>query len=228
MRKRKDSSKEAVPLMRTSLLDQAKDLFARRGYVGSSLRDLAELAGVTPAAVYYHFAKKEDLLKEIIFDGLEQLTQLVVGALAEDGAPEERLEALIRAHLGYNVQFPRESRIIIEDSRFLNDVDLAATREKQLAILNSYRACIRQLIASGRLAPVDHSLVAFGIISVIGGWYRWYRSDGRVTKEQAFEYMVHFALAGALQTSTYERSSDNVKHSTLACLDRRTDANSGN
>ena len=195
---RKAKTRETTPAMRASLVDLAKDLFARRGYVGSSLRDLAEAAGVTAAAVYYHFAKKEDLLQVIIFDGLEQLSHSVVGALAGAGTPQERLEALVRAHLGYNVQYPRESRIIIEELRFLNEVDYAAAREKQMAILNVYRACIRQLIASGKLEKIDPSLVAFGIISVIGGWYRWYREDGPVPKDQAFEYMVQFALAGAL------------------------------
>lgn len=198
MTDRKDKPKVANPDMHATLLELAKDLFARRGYIGASLRDLAEVAGVTAAAVYYHFAKKEDLLRQIIFDGLEELSEKVVSALAGEGIPEQRLEALVRAHLGYNVECPRESRIIIEDSRFLNEVDYAAVREKQMAILNAYRACIRQVIAAGRLGDVDPSLVAFGIISVIGGWYRWYREDGPVPKDQAFEYMVGFAMAGAL------------------------------
>ena len=202
MTTRKDKAGDPPPDMRATLLDLAKDLFARRGYIGSSLRDLAEVAGVTAAAVYYHFAKKEDLLREIIFEGLQELSDKVVGALAGEGAPEQRLEALVRAHLRYNVESPRESRIIIEESRFLNEVDLAATRERQMAILNAYRACIRQVIATGRIGDVEPNLVAFGIVSVIGGWYRWYREDGPVSKEQAFEYMVGFAMAGALHSVT--------------------------
>jgi AcrR family transcriptional regulator len=197
-RTRKGQAREPAGTMRGSMLDWAKEHFAKRGYVDASLRDLAEVAGVTAAAVYYHFSKKEDLLREIIFEGLERLSETVVSALAGAGSPEERLEAVVRAHLRYNVNFPRESKIIIEESRFLNEVDYAVVREKQIAILNTYRACVRQLLASGRLAGVEPSLVAFGIISVIGGWYRWYRPDGPVPKEQAFEYMVAFAMAGAL------------------------------
>lgn len=193
---------EVPPDMRGRLLDLSKDLFARRGYIGASLRDLAEMAGVTAAAVYYHYAKKEDLLREIVFDGLEQLSRAVVDALAGAGTPEERLEALIRTHLGYIVQYPRESRIIIEESRFLNEVDYATARERQLVTLNAYRASIRQLTVCGKLPPIDPNLPAFGIISVIGGWYRWYREDGPVPKEQAFEFMVQFALAGALHAPT--------------------------
>ena len=99
---------------------------------------------------------------------------------------------------------PRESRIIIEESRFLNPVECAAAREKQMTVLNAYRACIRRLIASGRLASVDPSLTAFGVISVIGGGCRWSREDGPAPKHQAFEYMVRFALAGALHGASQE------------------------
>ena len=184
--------------MRSTLLDLAKDLFSKRGYIGAGLRDLADVAGVTAAALYYHFAKKEDLLRAIVFDGLEELTREVMAAMASEGTPEQRLEALVRAHLGYNVAYPREARIIIEESRFLNEVDYAAAREKQIAVLNAYRACVRQVMATRGLEDVDPSLVAFGIISVIGGWYRWYRPEGAASKQEAFEYMVGFAMAGAL------------------------------
>jgi len=216
-------SKAGAGDMRQSLVEGATQLFAERGYVAASLRDLADMAGVTAAAVYYHFAKKEDLLREIIFEGLEELSRQVVGALAGEGTPEQRLEALIRAHLGYNVQRPRESRIIIEDSRFLNPVDYATAREKQMTVLNAYRACIRQLVASGRLRGVNPNLVAFGIISVIGGWYRWYREDGPVSKADAFEYMVDFALAGALQrTSETQGKPDLPLSGATASSTRRT------
>lgn len=184
--------------MRTSLLELAKQLFSERGYVAASLRDLAEMAGVTAAAVYYHFAKKEDLLRQIVFDGLEQITREVMNALAGAGSPEARLEAVIRAHLRYNVECPRDSKIIIEEARYLNEVDYAAAREKQLGVLNAYRACIQQLQEFKRMPGVDSSLAAFGITSVILGWYRWYRPSGPLSKEAAFEYMVSFAKAGAL------------------------------
>jgi AcrR family transcriptional regulator len=197
-RRRAAAVEESAADMRASLIEHATQHFAERGYVGASLRDLAQEAGVTAAAVYYHFAKKEDLLREIVSSGLDRLSEKVVSALAGGGSAEQRLEALVRAHLGYNVEYPRESKIIIEESRFLNPVDYAAAREKQLAILHAYRACIRQLITAGQLADIDPSLPAFGIISVIGGWYRWYRADGPVPKDEAFDYMVRFALAGVL------------------------------
>ena len=184
--------------MRGKLLEAAKTTFAKRGYVGASLRDLAEQAGVTGAAVYYHFAKKEDLLREIVFEGLERLSQNVVGALAQSAGPEKSLEAVISAHLWYNVDFSREAKIIIEESRFLNAVDYAAVREKQKAILNAYRVCIGQFISSGRIPPVDPTITAFNVISVILGWYRWYREDGSMSKEDAFKFTLSLLMSAVM------------------------------
>lgn len=52
-----------VPLSRTalSILDAAEFLFLRQGYHGTSMRQLARYAGITPAAIYNHFGSKEDL-----------------------------------------------------------------------------------------------------------------------------------------------------------------------
>ncbi len=47
---------------RDRILDAALDLFIEKGYDGTSLRELAERLGFTKAALYYHFASKEDIL----------------------------------------------------------------------------------------------------------------------------------------------------------------------
>jgi AcrR family transcriptional regulator len=47
---------------RERILDVALDLFSDQGYDGTSLREIAERLGVTKAALYYHFASKEDIL----------------------------------------------------------------------------------------------------------------------------------------------------------------------
>jgi AcrR family transcriptional regulator len=47
---------------RERILNVALDLFSDKGYDGTSLREIAEQLGVTKAALYYHFASKEDIL----------------------------------------------------------------------------------------------------------------------------------------------------------------------
>lgn len=51
---------------RARILVTAAELFAERGFAGTSMRDLADRLGVTPAALYYHFPSKGEILKELV------------------------------------------------------------------------------------------------------------------------------------------------------------------
>ena len=53
------------PSTRERILDIALELFSERGYDKTSLRDIADRLGTTKAALYYHFARKEDILLEL-------------------------------------------------------------------------------------------------------------------------------------------------------------------
>jgi len=57
-----DESSEATASTKERILNVALDLFTERGFDGTSLREIAERLGVTKAAIYYHFASKDDIL----------------------------------------------------------------------------------------------------------------------------------------------------------------------
>jgi AcrR family transcriptional regulator len=54
------------PLTRKQILDAALTLFSERGTARSSVRDIAQIAGITDAAIYYHFPSKRDLFEALI------------------------------------------------------------------------------------------------------------------------------------------------------------------
>lgn len=62
----REPESDAAPLeavsTRTRILDVALDLFVEKGFDGTSLREIAERLGLTKAAIYYHFASKDDIL----------------------------------------------------------------------------------------------------------------------------------------------------------------------
>jgi AcrR family transcriptional regulator len=79
---------------RERILDIALELFTDQGYDKTSLRDIAERLGTTKAALYYHFARKEDILLELHLrlhalshEALEQLSNLEDGQARADAWP---------------------------------------------------------------------------------------------------------------------------------------------
>ncbi|HEV2131000.1 MAG TPA: TetR/AcrR family transcriptional regulator [Longimicrobiaceae bacterium] len=83
---------------RARILEHALQLFAERGFDRTSVKLLAESAGISPGLVYHYFRSKDDVLRAIF----EESVQQVQAAFAEAEAaptPGERIERLIRASL---------------------------------------------------------------------------------------------------------------------------------
>lgn len=75
------------------ILAIAAELFAAQGYTGTSIADIAHRLGTTPAALYYHFASKADVLDELLAEPMAGYTKLAEQAAT--ATPEELLAAFI-------------------------------------------------------------------------------------------------------------------------------------
>ncbi|MCU1575117.1 MAG: TetR/AcrR family transcriptional regulator [Micrococcaceae bacterium] len=71
-------------------------LFAERGYDSTSMREIAEALSFTKAALYYHFASKEDIVRSLIDTMLSQVGELVDWAHSQTQGPGLRHEVLTR------------------------------------------------------------------------------------------------------------------------------------
>lgn len=87
---------------RRRILDVAARLFRERGYAGVSLRAIAAAAGMQAGSLYYHFGSKEDLVVEVLDEGIRRVHARVaaaVEALPADAGGERLLRTAISAHL---------------------------------------------------------------------------------------------------------------------------------
>lgn len=82
--------------------------FVRNGYGSSSIRTIAQEAGVSLSALYYHYKNKQDLLLAILMDGgvdtYDSLWEQALRAVGDD--PVEQLRAFVRANVEFRTQFP--------------------------------------------------------------------------------------------------------------------------
>jgi AcrR family transcriptional regulator len=77
------------------ILDIARELFARQGYTGTSIADIARELGTTTAALYYHFPSKADILGALLAEPLAAFTKLIKELDTGQPTPEELLGAFI-------------------------------------------------------------------------------------------------------------------------------------
>jgi AcrR family transcriptional regulator len=133
---------------RRRILDRAEGLFARQGYRGVSLREIADASGVRPFTVQHHFRSKAGLYRAVLgrWDGevRARLSQALAQARDIGGAVENAVEALFelflarrnwvaltaRAALGEGL--PRE--VMLEDRSWVQFID-RTTRERRFGAL---------------------------------------------------------------------------------------------
>jgi AcrR family transcriptional regulator len=88
------------------ILDAALALFARKGYDGTTVEDIAEELGYAKASLYYYFPGKEAIVKALIYDAMDRAADRMDQILAQSADPVENLRGLI----GYYVDDYLEKR----------------------------------------------------------------------------------------------------------------------
>ncbi len=87
------------------ILGEARALFLESGEKGLSMRKLAASIGMTPAAIYWHFKNKEELLGEIFLEGVETFSRYMSRALAGKDALD-RLRLCSESFLAFGLEQP--------------------------------------------------------------------------------------------------------------------------
>lgn len=186
------------------LMQKAIDLFASRGFKGTSIRDLGKAVDVSISNIYHYFGSKEGLLlailersSKMILENLQQVADLSLN-------PLERFKAILEVHIKLSEKFKKENKIFFMDEEHLSPDGLEINKKTQRAILDIYLKELAALKEAGHLRSRSLRVAAFNILGVINWKLRWYRWDGEMTQEEVTREMIDFILNGVLDTSDSE------------------------
>lgn len=165
---------------RERLLDAAVEAFAEHGFHGTTTRDIAARAGMSPAALYVHHASKEDVLYEVSRVGHEGTLRAVRNAVASATSPADRLAAYVRAFTSWHAEHHTRARIVQYELDALSDEHYAEVAVLRREIEGVLRDVIVDGVADGtfRLEPDHVADTLRAILSLGVDVSRWYRDDG--------------------------------------------------
>jgi AcrR family transcriptional regulator len=116
---RYDSAAEDAPNSREAILSAALQTFARYGYDGASMPQIAKLAQVAPPLIHYYFGSKEKLWQETIEHSLGRLRREAdaIQKATRGLAPLDRLRAILQAHAHFAAHWPDHFFMILAEAR---------------------------------------------------------------------------------------------------------------
>lgn len=181
------------------LLAIARRLFARKGYDNTSLRDIAEEAKITKAALYYHYPNKDALYERVVIESLQGLLDMVEADVAKERTPTERVRAFMRSSAMFLES--RRDQWIAGSNAFWQDSSgqrRSAAIEQRDAYEKLLRRCIEEGVKSGEFRKLDAALAARMLLSALNLTARWHKPEGRLTVAEVASQYVDIALLGMI------------------------------
>ncbi|HEX4395690.1 MAG TPA: TetR/AcrR family transcriptional regulator [Mycobacterium sp.] len=163
-------------LIEHEMREQAAELFAKRGFSNTTLREVAEVMGISRAAIYHYIESKEELLIELV-KGLAQETADNLEAIHRaDGSPSDKLYQAISTTAATVASNAARWRLL-ELSEGSLPPDLATEhRANRDRALKAMTELMHEAVNTGAARPVDEEVAAFGIMGACN-WVAWWRSS---------------------------------------------------
>ncbi len=153
--------------------------FATQGYHATTLRLLAQDLGVTPAAFYYHFKNKDELLTSLIEEIVTGDLKLLRAIRSEpEGDP---LDKLLYAHV-YGMCHGREEALVVErEAKYLPP----SFRKRVARIIHQYESLFEEAIGEQyALTGPDLTLATRGVIGLGGSVIQWFHGGGALDEHE--------------------------------------------
>ncbi len=156
---------------RAQILAAATDLMQESGYHAMSMQDLAERAGISVGLAYQYFGGKEDLLRAVVVDILEDFRAQVPAAIAVAGGdPVARVTAGIAAFCAVIDTKRAGARLAYRESQTLPPEGRALLQRLEQETNEPLREAILDGIEAGVFRPVDPELVVHDVVMIAHGW----------------------------------------------------------
>lgn len=189
-----DTDLSRAQATRARLLDAAVSSFADRGFHGTTTRDIASAAGMSPAALYVHHNSKEELLYLISRDGHQEVLSLVRRARASAPDPVEALRSVVRDFSTHHARIHTASRVVNYELSALSPEHLKEIRGIRHDIEEEMRSLVAQGMDDGVFDVKDPSITAAALLSLGIDLARWYRDGGRWGPEEIGGEYARMAL----------------------------------
>jgi AcrR family transcriptional regulator len=177
---------------REAIVAAAARLYAKRGFPGASVADLAKACGSSKSLIYHYFPAKDDILYEVMAAHLDALVE-AAGEAMRAGEARERLQALTSAFMKIYVGAQDSHKVLLNELDNLPAGRRAEVVAKQRRIIDTMRGLVAEIRPELAGVALPVSMLFFGMIN----WtHTWFRPGGVVSSEQLADMAVQLLLGG--------------------------------
>jgi len=182
-----------------AILLAAAELFASQGYAGTSTREIADRVGIRQPSLFYHFSKKEEILRAIV----DQAAASLLDHLPDFEKRPERAAIKLYDLLNLDFLYLMTEPYGIGQLMLLPELRSGDLRQeieqKRNRIIDVYRKLIRQGIKEGDFLASDVNVTTFTVFGMGEAIWTWYRPSRSKSPAKIAEQIADLAFRALLR-----------------------------
>jgi AcrR family transcriptional regulator len=184
---------------RDRVLRSAAHCFNQKGYSGTSLKDVADMLGLTDPALYYYVKNKEELVYLCYVRAADVGREAMQRAVSEGGSGLEQVQRYLRYHIEIMVGDRGPIAIMSEIPSLQpehRDEVLELSRQHSL----NFEALLQRGISDGSIDDCDVRMTGNAIMGSINWIPKWFHGDAKMARKVIGEFPT--VLSRGLEKST--------------------------
>jgi AcrR family transcriptional regulator len=178
------------------ILNAASGLFAKQGYMRSSIAELADACGLSRGALYHYFTSKEAILFAILDAHVREMIDDVEAVIAETSTTLEQFRAAIRAIVALNARSSNEQRVILNDLSFLSEDEQKIIKALERQLVDTVADLLIRLDKEGKIVKRTKKVYTMMLFGILNFSHTWYDPKGGVDPKEFADMVVDLFLYG--------------------------------
>ncbi len=179
-----------------TILEAAAELFRDRGYVATSMRDLAEAVNLKASSLYNHISGKEEILQLICFQNAHRFLAGMKNVENQSTSYTDKVRSLIHLHIQIATEDFTSITAFNDEWRHLSEPELGKFKELRREYEQRFKNIIQEGIDAGEFADLEPTIALFTVISSVRWIYDWYKPNRTINLSQLEDQVASILLKG--------------------------------
>lgn len=183
---------------RAEILQVAADLFARKGFEATSIREIGDAAGILSGSLYHHFKSKEEMLHDLLKGFVGKLVPIYDEVVSSGAKVDKTLAGLLEAGLKISLDNSPELTIVMQERKFLSrHPEFRYVNDAMQDVERIWYGVLQEGLRSGAFRKdLDMNLVLRALMDLMSSTASWYTPSSRYTLEQVINNQVSLLFNG--------------------------------
>lgn len=181
-----DTTLSRADTRRLRLLETSAEIFSKRGFRATSMREIAAAVGMSKPTIYHYFTSKEELLVRLYSDVLDESLEAARLTVAAAASPLDAIRDLIASRVAYTCRNQALLKVCFEEEHELPAELAEEVLRRRRAFEDFFIDAVREHLSAhpGLLPEMPPKVYVNMCLGAVNWCYKWYRASGPATPEE--------------------------------------------